>query len=137
MDTGKVPFGTKIYLVVKNPYYEKVCPCCGHKPAEKVDKWIVVEGIYSKLEINFEDLSYYATWVNRKSRKCEETLINRYYLFDIIDSDIYDKREEHYGCDIYSKDIDVCEYRGEFEGTHAFHTKEEAEKFIKRFGYSL
>ena len=35
---------------------------------------------------------------------------------------------------MYSKDIDVCECRGEFDGTHAFHTEEEAKRYIEEFG---
>lgn len=35
MDTGKVPFGTEVYLVIKNPLYKGRCPYCGHKNSGK------------------------------------------------------------------------------------------------------
>ena len=47
MDTGKVPFGSKIYLVIKNPLYSGKCPCCGHKSSKKVPKCMVVEATYT------------------------------------------------------------------------------------------
>ena len=72
MDTGKVPFGTEVYLVIKNPLYKERCPYCGHKNSEKVDKWMIAKGIYNNIRI--------------------------------------------------------------FDGTRVFHTKKEAEEYIKEFG---
>lgn len=137
MDTGKIPFGTEVYLVIKNPLYKGRCPYCGHKSSEKVDKWLIIEGIYNNIKIDGENLLYYAEYENLKTGRYETALINNWYLGDIIDSGYNNENYKPSDFDVYSKDIDVCEYRGEFEGTHAFHTKEEAEKFIKRFGYSL
>ena len=69
--------------------------------------------------------------------KYKEAWINSYYLGDIIDSDYHDEDYEPDDFDVYSKDIDICEYRGEFDGTFAFHTKEDAEKYIEEFGEYL
>ena len=134
MDTGKVPFGAKVYLIVPNPMYKGICPCCGHKSSKKSNKWLVVEGIYNRLETDGENLSYYAEYKNPKTKKYEEAWINDWYLGDIIDSDYHNKDYEPGDFDVYSKDIDVCEYRGEFDGVRAFHTKEDAERFIEEFG---
>lgn len=134
MDTGKVPFGTEVYLVIKNPLYKGICPCCGHKTSKKVDKWLVVEGIYNKMETDGDNLQYYAEYLNPVTDKYEEAWINSYYLGDIIDSGYHDEDYEPSDFDVYSKDIDVCEYRGEFDGIDAFHTKKEAEEYIKEFG---
>lgn len=136
MDTGKVPFGTEVYLVMRNPLHRNICPYCGEVPSKKVKKWKVIEGIYNRIEIDGEALLYYAEYWNSKTRKYEEAWINSYYLGDIIDSN-YHEGYEPSGFDIYSKDIDVCEYRGEFDGIRAFHTKREAEKFIEEFGEEL
>lgn len=131
MDTGKVPFGTEVYLVIKNPLYKGVCPYCGHKTSKKVAKWLVVEGVYNKMITDGENLRYYAEYKNPITEKYEDAWINRYYLGDIIDSSYHDTDYKPSDFDVYSKDIDVCEYRGEFDGIFAFHTKEEAEKYIK------
>lgn len=66
-------------------------------------------------------------------------MINRWYLDDIIDSPWHFDGENYEPSqfDVYSKDIDVCEYRGEFDGVMAFHTKEDAEKYIGEFGEYL
>lgn len=133
MNTGKVPFGTKIYLVIKNPLYKGVCPCCGHRISKKVSEWLVVEGIFNKMETNGEKLLYYAEYENPITKKYEEAWINNYYLGDIIDSGYHDEDYEPSRFDVYSADIDVCEYRGEFDGIFAFHSKEEAEEYIKLF----
>lgn len=133
MDTGKVPFGTEVYLVIKNPLYKGRCPYCGHKNSEKVDKWLIVEGIYNNIRIDGENLLYYAEYENSKTGRYETALINNWYLGDIIDSDYHDEGYKPGDFDVYSKDIDVCEYRGEFYGTRAFHTEKEAKEYIKEF----
>lgn len=134
MNTGKVPFGTEIYLVIKNPLYKGKCPYCGHKNSGKVDKWLIVEGIYNNIRIDGENLQYYAEYENPITKKYEEAWINSYYLGDIIDSDYHDEDYKPGDFDVYSKDIDVCEYCGEFDGIRAFHTEKEAEEYIKEFG---
>lgn len=134
MNTGKVPFGTEVYLVIKNPLYKGRCPCCGHKTSKKVDKWLVVEGIYNRIEIDGDKILYYAEYENPITGKYEEAWMNSYYLGSIIDSDYHDENYQPGKFDVYSKDIDVCEYLGEFDGTHAFHTRKEAEKYIEEFG---
>lgn len=133
MDTGKVPFGTEVYLVIKNPLYKGRCPYCGHKNSGKVDKWLIVEGIYNNIRIDGENLLYYAEYENSKTGRYETALINNWYLGDIIDSDYHDEGYKPGDFDVYSKDIDVCEYRGEFDGIRAFHTEEEAKEYIKEF----
>lgn len=133
MNTGKVPFGTEVYLVIKNPLYKGRCPYCGHKNSEKIDKWLIVEGIYNNIRIDGENLLYYAEYENPKTERYETVLINNWYLGDIIDSGYNDKNYKPSNFDVYSKDIDVCEYRGEFDGIRAFHTKKEAEEYIKEF----
>ena len=130
MNTGKVPFGTEVYLVIKNPSYKGKCPCCGHEVA----KYLVVEGIFNKMETDGENLQYYAEYKNPITKKYEEAWINSYYLGDIIDSGYHDENYKPSDFDVYSKDIDVCEYRGEFDGIRAFHTEKEAEEYIKEFG---
>ena len=134
MDTGKVPFGAEVYLIIRNPLYKGVCSCCGHKISKKVDKWLVVKGIYNKIETDGEKLQYYAEYENPKTGKYENAWINSYYLGDIIDSNYNDENYKPSEFDVYSRDIDICEYRGEFDGTFAFHTKEEAKKYIEEFG---
>ena len=134
MDTGKVPFGTEVYLVIKNPLYKGRCPYCGHKNSEKVDKWLIVKGIYNSIRIDGENLLYYAEYENSKTRRYETVLINRWYLGDIIDNDYHDENYKPSEFDVYSKDIDICEYRGEFDGIKAFHTEKEAKEYIKEFG---
>ncbi len=134
MNTGKVPFGTELYLVIKNPLYKGKCPYCGHENPEKVDKWLVVEGIYNKMETDGDNLQYYAEYLNPVTEEYEEAWINGYYLGSIIDSNYHDENYRPGKFDVYSKDIDVCEYLGEFDETHVFHTKEEAEKYIEEFG---
>lgn len=134
MDTGKVPFGTEVYLVMRNPLYRNICPYCGEAPSKKVKKWKVIEGIYNKIETDGENLRYYAEYKNPITKKYEEAWINSYFLGDIIDSDYHDEDYKPGDFDIYSKDVDVCEYRGEFDGIRAFHTEKEAEKYIKEFG---
>jgi hypothetical protein len=133
MDTGKVPFGTEVYLVIKNPLYKGRCPYCGHKNSGKVDKWLIVEGIYNNIRIDGENLLYYAEYENSKTGRYETALINNWYLGDIIDSDYHDEGYKPGDFDVYSKDIDVCEYRGEFDGIRAFHTEKEAKEYIKEF----
>ena len=133
MNTGKVPFGTEVYLVIKNPLYKGRCPYCEHKNSEKIDKWLIVEGIYNNIRIDGENLLYYAEYKNPKTERYETVLINNWYLGDIIDSGYNDKNYKPSNFDVYSKDIDVCEYRGEFDGIRAFHTKKEAEEYIKEF----
>lgn len=134
MDTGKVPFGTEVYLVIENPLYKGICLCCGHKISKKVAKYLVVEGIFNKMETDGENLQYYAEYENPITKKYEEAWINSYFLGDIIDSDYHDEDYKPGDFDVYSKDIDVCEYRGEFDGIRAFHTEKEAEEYIKEFG---
>lgn len=134
MDTGKVPFGTEVYLVIKNPLYKGRCPYCGHKNSGKVDKWLIVKGIYNNIRIDGENLLYYAEYENPITKKYEEAWINSYYLGDIIDSGYHDENYKPSDFDVYSKDIDVCEYYGEFDGIRAFHTEKEAEEYIKEFG---
>ena len=134
MNTGKVPFGTDVYLVIKNPSYKGKCPCCGHKISKEVAKYLVVEGIFNKMETDGENLQYYAEYKNPITKKYEEAWINSYYLGDIIDSGYHDENYKPSDFDVYSKDIDVCEYRGEFDGIRAFHTEKEAEEYIKEFG---
>lgn len=134
MNTGKVPFGTEVYLVIKNPLYKGRCPYCGHKNSEKVDKWLIVKGIYNNIRIDGENLLYYAEYENPKTGRYETVLINNWYLGDIIDSGYNDKNYKPSDFDVYSKDIDVCEYWGEFDGIRAFHTEKEAKEFIKEFG---
>ena len=133
MDTGKVPFGTKVYLVIKNPLYKGRCPYCGHKNSGKVDKWLIVKGIYNNIRIDGENLLYYAEYENSKTGRYETALINNWYLGDIIDSDCHDEGYKPGNFDVYSKDIDVCEYWGEFDGIRAFHTEKEAKEYIKEF----
>ena len=133
MDTGKVPFGTEVYLVIKNPLYKGRCPYCGHKNPGKVDKWLIVEGIYNNIRIDGENLLYYAEYENSKTGRYETALINNWYLGDIIDSDYHDEGYKPGDFDVYSKNIDVCEYSGEFDGIRAFHTKKEAEEYLKEF----
>ena len=135
MDTGKIPFGTEVYLVIKNPLYKGRCPYCGHKNSKRVDKWLIVKGIYNDIRIDGENLLYYAEYENPKTGRYETVLINNWYLDDIIDSPWHFKGEDYEpdDFDVYSKDIDVCEYRGEFDGTRAFHTEKEAEEYIKEF----
>ena len=133
MDTGKVPFGTEVYLVIKNPLYKGRCPYCGHKNSGKVDKWLIVKGIYNNIRIDGENLLYYAEYKNSKTGRYETALINNWYLGDIIDSDYHDEGYKPGDFDVYSKNIDVCEYRGEFDGIRAFHTKKEAEEYLKEF----
>ena len=119
MDTGRIPFGSEIWLVVENPLYSGKCPCCGHKSSKKVPKWLVVEATYSSMEISDgENVDYYADYYDEIKNK---------------DGENYEPSQ----FDVYSKDIDVCEYRGEFDGVMAFHTKEDAEKYIKEFGEYL
>ena len=134
MDTGKVPFGTEVYLIIENPLYKGICPCCGHKISKKVTKYLVVEGIFNKMETDGENLQYYAEYYNPITKKYEEAWINSYFLGDIIDSYYNDEDYKPNDFDVYSKDIDVCEYRGEFDGTRAFHTEKEAEEYIEKFG---
>ena len=134
MNTGKVPFGTEVYLVIKNPLYKGRCPYCGHKNSGKVDKWLIVKGIYNGIRIDGENLLYYAEYENSKTGRYETALINNWYLGDIIDSDYHDEGYKPGDFDVYSKDIDICEYRGEFDGVMAFHTKKEAEQYIEEFG---
>ena len=133
MDTGKVPFGTEVYLVIKNPLYKGRCPYCGHKNSGKVDKWLIVKGIYNNIRIDGENLLYYAEYKNSKTGRYETALINNWYLGDIIDSDYHDEGYKPDDFDVYSKDIDVCEYWGEFDGIRAFHTEKEAKEYIKEF----
>ena len=133
MDTGKIPFGTEVYLVIKNPLYKGRCPYCGHKNSERVDKWLIVKGIYNDIRIDGENLLYYAEYENPKTGRYETVLINNWYLGDIIDSGYNDENYKPSDFDVYSKDIDVCEYWGEFDGTRAFHTEKEAEEYIKEF----
>lgn len=133
MDTGKVPFGTEVYLVIKNPLYKGRCPYCGHKNSGKVDKWLIVKGIYNNIRIDGENLLYYAEYENSKTGRYETALINNWYLGDIIDSDYHDEGYKPGDFDVYSKDIDVCEYWGEFDGIRAFHTEKEAKEYIKEF----
>lgn len=133
MDTGKVPFGTEVYLVIKNPSYKGKCPCCSHKISKEVAKYLVVEGIFNKMETDGENLQYYAEYENPITKKYEEAWINSYYLGDIIDSDYHDEGYKPGDFDVYSKDIDVCEYWGEFDGIRAFHTEKEAKEYIKEF----
>ena len=133
MDTGKVPFGTEVYLVIKNPLYKGRCPYCGHKNSGKVDKWLIVKGIYNNIRIDGENLLYYAEYENSKTGRYETALINHWYLGDIIDSDYHDEGYKPGDFDVYSKNIDVCEYWGEFDGIRAFHTEKEAEEYIKEF----
>ena len=133
MDTGKVPFGTEVYLVIKNPLYKGRCPYCGHKNSGKVDKWLIVKGIYNNIRIDGENLLYYAEYENSKTVRYETALINNWYLGDIIDSDYHDEGYKPGDFDVYSKDIDVCEYWGEFDGIRAFHTEKEAKEYIKEF----
>ena len=140
MDTGKVPFGSEIYLVIKNPLYSGKCPCCGHKSSKKVPKFLVVEATYSSMDIGDGDnVDYYADYYDEIRHKGERVWINRWYLDDIIDSPWHSKGEDYKpdDFDVYSKDIDICEYRGEFDGVMAFHTKEEAEQYIEEFGEYL
>ena len=137
MDTGRIPFGSKIWLVVENPLHSGKCPCCGHKSSKKVPKWLVVEATYSSMEISDgENVDYYADYYDEIKNKEKRVWINRWYLDDIIDSPWHFDGENYEPSqfDVYSKDIDVCEYRGEFDGVMAFHTKEDAEKYIKEFG---
>ena len=133
MDTGKIPFGTEVYLVIKNPLYKGRCPYCGHKNSGKVDKWLIVKGIYNNIRIDGENLLYYAEYENSKTGRYETALINNWYLGDIIDSDYHDEGYKPGDFDVYSKDIDVCEYWGEFDGIRAFHTEKEAKEYIKEF----
>ena len=133
MDTGKVPFGTEVYLVIENPLYKGRCPYCGHKNSGKVDKWLIVKGIYNNIRIDGENLLYYAEYENSKTGRYETALINNWYLGDIIDSDYHDEGYKPGDFDVYSKDIDVCEYWGEFDGIRAFHTEKEAEEYLKEF----
>ena len=133
MDTGKIPFGTEVYLVIKNPLYKGRCPYCGHKNSEKIDKWLIVKGIYNGIRIDGENLLYYAEYKNSKTGRYETALINNWYLGDIIDSDYHDEGYKPGDFDVYSKDIDVCEYWGEFDGIRAFHTEKEAKEYIKEF----
>ena len=133
MDTGKIPFGTEVYLVIKNPLYKGRCPYCGHKNSEKIDKWLIVKGIYNGIRIDGENLLYYAEYENPKTGRYETALINNWYLGDIIDSDYHDEGYKPGDFDVYSKDIDVCEYWGEFDGIRAFHTEKEAKEYIKEF----
>ena len=133
MDTGKIPFGTEVYLVIKNPLYKGRCPYCGHKNSEKIDKWLIVKGIYNGIRIDGENLLYYAEYENSKTGRYETALINNWYLGDIIDSDYHDEGYKPGDFDVYSKDIDVCEYWGEFDGIRAFHTEKEAKEYIKEF----
>ena len=133
MDTGKVPFGTEVYLVIKNPLYKGRCPYCGHKNSGKVDKWLIVKGIYNNIRIDGENLLYYAEYENSKTGRYETALINNWYLGDIIDSDYHDEGYKPGDFNVYSKDIDVCEYWGEFDGIRAFHTEKEAKEYIKEF----
>lgn len=134
MNTGKVPFGTEVYLVIENPLYKGKYPYCGHKTSKKVDKWLVIEGVYNRMITDGENLQYYAEYENPITEKYEEAWINSYYLGDIIDSDYHDDDYIPDEFDKYSKDIDVCEYTGEFDGIRAFHTEKEAEEYIKEFG---
>ena len=88
---------------------------------------MVVEGVYNKIETDGDNLQYYAEYLNPVTEKYEEAWINSYYLGDIIDSDYHDEDYKPSDFDVYSKDIDICEYRGEFDGIRAFHTEKEAE----------
>lgn len=139
MDTGKIPFGSEIWLVIKNPLYKGICPHCHQKIKTKKDtpKFLAVEGTYYKMETDGEHLQYYAEYWDDVDSKYKEAWINSYYLGDIIDSDYHDENYEPDDFDVYSKDIDICEYRGEFDGTFAFHTKEDAERYIEEFGEYL
>lgn len=132
MDTGKIPFGTEIYLIIKNPLYKGKCPYCGHKNSE-ADKWVVVEGIYNEIRTDGEELLYYAQYTNPYTRVCEKALINYHYLDNIIDSDYHDENYKPGRFDMYSKDIDIFE-RGKELDTLAFRTKEDAEEYIKEIG---
>lgn len=139
MDTGKIPFGSEVWLVIENPLYKGVCPCCNQKIRTKKDtpKFLAVEGTYCKMETDGNHLQYYAEYWDDVEDKYKEAWINSYYLGDIIDSDYHDEDYEPSDFDVYSKDIDICEYCGEFDGIFAFHTKEEAEKYIEEFGEYL
>lgn len=137
MDTGKVPFGSEVWLVIKNPLYQGVCPCCNQKikTNKNVQKLLIVEGTYCKMETDGENLNYYAEYWDSITDEYKEAWINSYYLDDIIDSPWHYDGDNYKpdSFDVYSRDIDVCDYRGEFDGTMAFHTKEEAEQFIKEY----
>ena len=136
MDTGRIPFGSEIWLVVENPLHSGKCPCCGHKSSKKVLNWLVVEATYASMEISDgENVDYYADYYDEIKNKEKRVWINRWYLDDIIDSPWHFDGENYEPSqfDVYSKDIDVCEYRGEFDGRRALHTEKEAEEYIKEF----
>lgn len=139
MDTGKIPFGSEIWLIVKNPLWGDKCPCCGHKPPKKGNKWLVVEGIYYKMESDGDNVYYFAEYYDEYQKKYKDAWINKRYMGDIIDSplNLDDKNYRPSEFDVYSKDIDICEYLGEFDGVTAFHTKEEAEQYIEEYGEYL
>lgn len=118
MDTGKIPFGTELYLVVKNPYrYEECCPCCGHKFEKTEEKWLILKGTYDRMDIDGNRLLYYAHYINPKTQKYDCVLINMYYT---------DQKD--------SKDVDIFERWCEGWGGNAFRTKKEAEEYIKEYG---
>lgn len=138
MDTGKVPFGSEIWLVID--LSDKICCDKCKTLLKKLPKITIVKGYYCSMNINHRigAIEYYAEYFDDFISKWKKVLIKTKYFEEILDSEfVNDDSLEVDESAIYSKDVDICEQDIDFEEAIAFHSEEDANNFIKEYAQNI